>query len=205
MNKKKLLVVIVVLICILFVLSQLFGWFQESYRYRQIAIASSSPISAVIPAPNNIVMTDDNGVLTSLPFPKGMIMIWYGSLTDIPPGWVLCDGSNDTPDLRGRFVVGANPNEKRSSDLSLSIREIDAKGGSETHTLTVNELPKHSHPFRIGGGNDLNWNADSGGPFTLGADDVPRGTAMRNTEETGTGAGHNNMPPFYTLAYVMKI
>ena len=42
--------------------------------------------------------------------PKGGIIIWSGSVNDIPAGWVLCDGSNGTPDLRDRFVLGAGNN-----------------------------------------------------------------------------------------------
>ena len=40
-------------------------------------------------------------------FVAGMIMLWSGSSATIPSGWLLCDGSNSTPDLRNRFVVGA--------------------------------------------------------------------------------------------------
>ena len=41
-------------------------------------------------------------------FTTGMIMMWSGTIATIPTGWVLCNGSNSTPDLRNRFVIGAH-------------------------------------------------------------------------------------------------
>ena len=38
---------------------------------------------------------------------KGIIVMWSGADTDVPAGWVLCDGTNNTPDLRGRFILGS--------------------------------------------------------------------------------------------------
>ncbi len=66
--------------------------------------------------------------------PTGIISLWYGSILTIPSGWALCNGSNGTPDLRDKFVVGAG-----------STYAVGATGGSATSTLTVNELPAHNH------------------------------------------------------------
>ena len=66
--------------------------------------------------------------------PPGAIIMWSGSINDIPVGWALCDGRNGTPDLRDRFIVGAggayNPGNT---------------GGAESVTLTVAQMPQHSH------------------------------------------------------------
>ena len=40
-------------------------------------------------------------------FVTGMIMMWSGTIATIPSGWLLCNGSSGTPDLRNRFIVGA--------------------------------------------------------------------------------------------------
>ena len=69
-------------------------------------------------------------------FVSGMIMMWSGSTGSIPSGWVLCNGSNSTPDLRNRFVVGAGNNYS-----------VDATGGSDTVSLTTSNLPSHTHSF----------------------------------------------------------
>ena len=41
------------------------------------------------------------------PFPVGGIIMWSGSVASIPSGWVLCDGTNSTPNLSDKFVVAA--------------------------------------------------------------------------------------------------
>lgn len=62
------------------------------------------------------------------------IIMWSGSIANIPTGWYLCDGSNGTPDLRGKFVLGAG-----------GAYSVNATGGEETHVLTESEMPSHTH------------------------------------------------------------
>jgi tail collar domain protein len=62
--------------------------------------------------------------------------MWSGASNAIPTGWLLCDGNNGTPDLRNRFIVGAG-----------NSYAVGVTGGEATHTLTVNEIPSHSHSF----------------------------------------------------------
>jgi len=66
--------------------------------------------------------------------PPGAIIMWSGSVNDIPVGWALCDGSNGTPDLRDRFIVGAG-----------GAYSPGNTGGAESVTLTVAQMPQHSH------------------------------------------------------------
>lgn len=75
--------------------------------------------------------------------PTGLISIWYGAVDSIPDGWALCDGTNGTPDLRDRFVLGAG-----------SKYGVGAKGGEEAVTLTVDQMPKHDHVETERGVND---------------------------------------------------
>jgi hypothetical protein len=67
-------------------------------------------------------------------FVSGMIILWSGSTGSIPSGFVLCNGSNSTPDLRDRFVIGAG-----------NSYSVGATGGSANVTLTTAQLPAHSH------------------------------------------------------------
>jgi len=62
--------------------------------------------------------------------PVGVITLWSGPVTNIPQGWVLCDGTNGTPDLRGRFIVGGGGNYT-----------VGATGGRNA----ISEVPSHSH------------------------------------------------------------
>lgn len=66
--------------------------------------------------------------------PTGVIALWSGSTASIPSGWVICDGLNGTPDLRDRFIVGAG-----------NSYAVAATGGSNTVTLSTNNLPGHTH------------------------------------------------------------
>jgi len=69
--------------------------------------------------------------------PSGTIVLWSGSIGNIPSGWELCDGSNGTPDLRNRFVVGAHSDGANTSWPNLPPGNT---GGSN-----VSSLPAHSH------------------------------------------------------------
>ncbi|WP_199118722.1 hypothetical protein [Pedobacter sp. ASV28] len=117
--------------------------------------------------------------------PTGCILIWSGSINSIPIGFALCDGSNGRPDLRDRFVLGAG--------LNYSVAAI---GGEKEHRLTIDEMPSHSHGYTAPR-NDQN--VDAGGNSRYGA--VQGGT----TTSTGGNLPHNNMPPYYTLAYIIKL
>jgi hypothetical protein len=64
----------------------------------------------------------------------GLICLWRGELSTIPPGWQLCDGTNDTPDLRDKFIVGGGGGYAPGS-----------KGGSIHSTLTLQNIPSHTH------------------------------------------------------------
>lgn len=66
--------------------------------------------------------------------PRGLIVMWSGAIVDIPTGWLLCNGSNGTPDLRNKFVLGAGSNYG-----------VGATGGSQTVRLTTAQIPSHNH------------------------------------------------------------
>lgn len=124
--------------------------------------------------------------------PKGIIVAWTGSTP--PSGWLLCNGLNGTPDLRGRFILGDG------KGTNLSNRSIGQTGGEEQHVLNVNEMPSHTHGFAVGGGGGNN---NSG----IGTDQgysVQWVHFQEYTQSTGGNFGHNNMPPYYVLAYLMK-
>ena len=80
---------------------------------------------------------DGSNLTGIVSFVQGMIILWSGAANNLPSGWVLCDGNNSTPDLRGRFVVGHHP--------SNGSYDVNDTGGAETVTLTTAQLPAHSH------------------------------------------------------------
>lgn len=114
--------------------------------------------------------------------PSGLIALWSGSIASIPSGWYLCDGNNSTPDLRDKFVAGAG-----------SSYAVGDTGGEATHVLTIAEMPVHNHVVTGG---------------TAGGSGHVRRDALNNSNHTtnssGSGSAHENRPPYYALAYIMK-
>ena len=118
--------------------------------------------------------------------PAGMVVMWSGAADAIPVGWALCDGSNGTPDLRDRFVVGAGAGYA-----------VGATGGEASHELTVAEMPSHHHSLM--NGLAPTYPIPSGSyhaVFTQG--DWP-------TSATGGNQPHENRPPYYALCFIMKV
>jgi microcystin-dependent protein len=133
--------------------------------------------------------------------PSGGIIIWSGSQASIPTGWLLCNGTSSTPDLRDRFIVGAG-----------STYAVNASGGSanailvsHTHTATVTD-PGHSHTIQLvgdslvgssplrGSGNLANTPATSTAVTSI---------SVANSTEGSSGT-NANLPPYYALCYIMK-
>jgi microcystin-dependent protein len=147
--------------------------------------------------------------------PSGGIIMWSGSIAAIPTGWVLCNGSNSTPDLRNRFVVGAgssyNPgNTGGASTVALSTANLPAHNHSASSSSTVSD-PGHSHSYINSGANysndyspysgpSVNNETRTTSPATTGIS-VSTSTTIGNT---GSGTAHENRPPYYALAYIMK-
>ena len=96
-----------------------------------------------------------NGV-TNAQVPSGLIAMWSGSYSSVPTGWALCDGTNGTPNLQGRFVRGADGD-------APSPAAVGSTGGSNSVTLTTNMLAQHSHT-----GNSGNNSASHSHEFTSG-------------------------------------
>lgn len=140
--------------------------------------------------------------------PSGVIMMWSGSNSSIPSGFVLCNGSNGTPDLRDRFVVGSG-----------SFYNTGATGGDNSVTLSISQIPSHNHSASSsvtdpGHTHSFKGATGSSGSGTSSRDSVPE-TQQTGSSTTGisvstsignTGGtlSHENRPPYYALAYIMK-
>ena len=123
--------------------------------------------------------------------PKGGIIMWRGGTTSIPDGWALCNGSNGTPDLRDRFIVGAGGEYYTGQT-----------GGEATHRLTVNEMPSHTHNYKFRS-YDLaaSWK-DQRNFYAVSKGDIDQ---EKTTESSGGGQPHENRPPFYALCFIMRV
>lgn len=132
--------------------------------------------------------------------PSGIIVMWSGSIATIPSGWALCNGSNGTPDLRDRFVVGAG----NSYAVAATGGSKDAIVVSHTHTITD---PGHTHAntylSTVSGTTGLQGNP-GGTPVNYGYA-IPTATTGITVNSTGSSGTNANLPPYYALAYIMKL
>jgi hypothetical protein len=173
----------------------------------------TSAVQFVAPGTSGNLLTSNGTTWASAApptsFVAGMIMLWSGSIASIPSGWALCNGSNGTPDLRNRFIVGAG-----------STYAVDATGGSadaivvsHTHTASSSSVvtdPGHTHTYSTGIDLNLTGISHRGGtPTNSGTTNsnttgitVATSTTVNSAGSSGTNA---NLPPYYALAYIMKL
>lgn len=180
-------------------------WLTYGYNYKLV----------LTDANDVLIYTYDNiyGILGTIPtssstVPSGMILLWSGSIGSIPAGYYLCDGSNGTPDLRNRFVVGAGD----SYAVNATGGSADAIVVSHTHTATsVVTDPGHTHTVSVLNQAGQNGSISGGGSqpavgsSTLTTASNTTGITVATTNTTaGTSGTGQNLPPYYSLAYIMK-
>ena len=147
----------------------------------ELEVAGQIKITGGTPADGKVLTSDANGLGTweYAPIPTGAVMAF--DLGSCPAGW------SDWSSAEGRVIVG----------LDTAQSEFDTKGetgGAKTHTLSINEMPSHSHTIR---GRHSAGDVDfRGGKLaeTLGA----------STGETGGDRPHNNLQPYVVLRYCIK-
>lgn len=162
--------------------------------------------------------------IEDLTLPTGIILMWSGAVFAIPSGYALCDGTGGTPDLRNRFIVGAG------DDYA-----VNATGGAESHShsvtvnghvLTAAQMPVHNHTVidpghahqqrrddnfgaqnTSGGNPDATYGALEYGltsPATTGITLSSAGGDQSHNHTASSGTV-DNRPPYYALAFIMKL
>jgi len=178
-------------------------WLTYGYNYKFILKT----------ADDTTIQTYDNlyGIIGTAPasgatIPAGLISMWSGSIGSIPSGWYLCDGSNGTPNLTDRFIIGAG-----------STYAVNGTGGVSSVTLTTNNLPAHTHTATVtdpGHFHSLN-NVVKDSGSNSGRMDLAQalnvtatGTATTGisvtNSSTGSGTSFSILNPYYALAFIQK-
>lgn len=143
-------------------------------------------------------------------FKTGMTQMWYGLETEVPAGWLICNGANGTPNMVGRIPMGSGPwvahrattgSEKPSWDLSVTTTVAG-------HALTEAQLPPHSHG---------SYGPTPGIAFRGGNDALSEAVKPQQTTLTGSGQAHSHgatsqgrtvekvqLPPVLGLHFIMK-
>jgi microcystin-dependent protein len=182
-------------------------WLTEGFFYKFILKDSDD---VTIQTYDNLYGIIGTAPTPPTPLPSGAILLWSGSIGSIPAGYYLCNGSNGTPDLRNRFVVGAG-----------STYAVDATGGSadsivvshnHTATSTVTD-PGHTHTLSPSSRQIYNAAASGSAGLYGGGQDFQQVTIASNTTgvtvattvaSSGTSGTNANLPPYYALCYIMK-
>jgi hypothetical protein len=152
-------------------------------------------------------------------FVSGMIMMWSGTIATIPSGWLLCNGTSGTPDLRDKFVIGARADDGGAAKTNVTGSYTqtggskDAVNVSHTHTATSDTVGDHAHSYTsptdpatgsgtggVGGGAAQNF-PSTNGATTTGAGSHSHTITVSSAGVSGTNA---NLPPYYALAFIMK-
>ncbi len=155
-------------------------------------------------------------------FPSGGIIMWSGTIATIPSGWYLCNGSNGTPDLRNKFIVGAYQDSSGTAYTTITGSNTQTGGSkdaivvSHTHTATSTVTdPQHNHtPQTLG---SAQAGSDNGGAPVDASTGYGTGRTSSATSSSSTGitvatsistegsSGTNaNLVPYFALAFIMK-
>ena len=149
--------------------------------------------------------------------------MWSGQSSNIPSGWVLCNGQNGTPNLQDRFIVGAgNQYSVGATGGANEVTLTTAQMPSHTHTLNLSNLQigssgEHSHTFQTkfpeasvyGGDHYLAYSnhKESASGLTTNSSGAHTHTITGSGTigSVGSGQSHENRPPYYALCFIMKL
>ena len=168
---------------------------------------------------SSIIVTRYNKSLDNA-IPSGTILPWYGNASNIPDGFRLCNGTNGTPDLRNRFIVGAG-----------TTYGLGSTGGADSVKLSGTQIGNHYHAVgQFYSNNNGNFYIQGGWNYNYGTASFPSNTYVAFWNGSGGGHGyggpissygfnqvtslavataaqesHENRPPYYALYYIMKV
>lgn len=196
----------------------------ELYVSQSATISGSLTVNSIADASSasnyNFLVQQNNSLVKQVnaaPIPQGGIIMWSGTISNVPSGWSLCNGSNGTPDLRNKFVVGAHSDLSGEAKTNIQGGQYTKTGGdiahnhggdTDDHTLTTSQIPSHTHTYKDSYYIEYNnpgvgQNGAVGGVDYIGptkykgsgdSDTDNKYIYYRNgtTNTTGNGASHNH-------------
>jgi microcystin-dependent protein len=184
-------------------------WLTYGFNYKFVLADSTN---AVIQTYDNLYGIIGVQATSGATIPAGLISMWSGSIGSIPSGWYLCDGSNGTPNLTDKFIIGAG-----------SAYAVNGTGGVSSVTLTTNNLPAHTHTATVTdpghshviatpvigltSGGASGWKGENtGNNYTTSASATntnTTGITVANAS-VGSGTSFSILNPYYALAFIQK-
>lgn len=172
------------------------------------AALTGVPTAPTAAAGTNSTQIATTAFVISNGVPSGAILMWSGSVATIPSGWYLCNGTNGTPNLTDRFIIGAG-----------NTYSVGASGGSKdaivvNHTHTASSVstvvdPGHKHGLGSTGTTnpDIAYSASVVSTVSRYTDDAFTGISVNTdttVQTTGASGTDANLPPYYALCFIMK-
>lgn len=134
----------------------------------------------------------ENALTYGWMLPRGVILMWSGTIANIPTGYVLCNGTSGTPNLVDRFIVGANQDDGGVAKTNIT-GSLTYVGGSYGHIHGFygdgHDHAMTSYLYASGSGSYYSWDQQY-------SSDMGYSTGYTHTTET--------LPPYYALALIMK-
>ena len=184
-------------------------WLSEGFFYKFVLTTAAD---VTIQTYDNLYGIIGAAPPAATPIPSGGIFLWSGSIGSIPAGYVLCNGSNGTPDLRDRFVVGAGSAYAVNATGGSADSVVPTHTHAATSTSTVTD-PGHNHDTG-NGGQFATFTGSGGSGFTGSGNQFVSTTGTATTSITvattttnanaGVSGTNANLPPYYALCYIMK-
>jgi hypothetical protein len=174
--------------------------------------------TGALKVPGNLTVT---GTISGVGVvPIGSIIMWSGTIGTIPSNYTLCNGGNGTPDLRDKFVIGATQDMYNASSGNVWKAQTNITG---TQTMTGGTkdaiVVSHNHAVTDPGhthdqhnGQDYNWKDGTGGiaasrmsSGNYGGTIIKSNTTGITIDSKGDSGTNQNLPPYYALAFIMRI
>ena len=155
--------------------------------------------------PNCIVSIQNNGkIFPNIIFTKGMIIAWFGKISEIPEKWAICDGTQGTPDLRNRFIIGSE------NDL-----DVGKTGGANETIINKSNLPKIGKGYFSTDSHNGAYHHNSNGfikevgrysaSVKIGEPDDWGSNLLIDLENGMNSSPIDIMNPYYYLFFIMKL
>jgi len=178
---------------------------------------TGTPLAPTASAGTNTTQIATTAFVLANGVPSGAIMMWSGTIATIPSGWYLCDGTNGTPNLTNKFIIGADADDGGAAKTSITGSATQTGGSkdaivvSHSHTASTASAGAHVHnyetrAFNFAGVDTSRSYSGSGTSIYSSAQTLSAGSHSHTVtvDSAGSSGTNANLSPYFALAYIMK-